>query len=99
MMSATMIIQVSVTNRDGFKQYLNKSKEIAARHGAELLFAGAPKQTLAGEGRPHDLAVVIRFPDTDAIEAWYSSEDYQAIVSLREQSSQQVMTVYAETPA
>ena len=98
-MSATMIIQVKVKDPAGFRDYLDKSKAIASRHGAELLFVGTPEKSLAAEGHPHDLAVVVRFPDPGAVEAWYGSPDYQAIVGLREQSSHQVMTVYAEKPA
>ncbi len=93
-MSALFISRVTFKDRAKFQEYLRLSKETAARHGAQLLASGRAPRALAGEPAPHDLAVVVRFPSVEELEAWHASDAYQALIPLRLEASDQEITVY-----
>lgn len=93
-MSAIMMSQLTVTDREAFQDYLVKSKELAGSYGAELLYRGKLTGALNGEPHRHQMVVIAKFPDMAAIEAWHKSPEYQALVPLREKGSEQLMTTY-----
>lgn len=94
-MSAIMMSQLTVNDPEKFAAYLQQSKAIASRYGAELLFSGKFQETLNGEPRPHRMVVIAQFPDHDSLSKWHADPDYAAIVPLREASSDQIMTTYS----
>jgi uncharacterized protein (DUF1330 family) len=49
---------------------------------------------LSGE-HVHTDSVVIRFPDADAVNGWFNSPAYQALIPLREQAAEMVLVSYA----
>ena len=61
--------------------------------GAELVFRGRQVAVLSGEN-PHADIVVIRFPDTAAVDAWFGSPAYQALIPLRQQAAAVVLLSY-----
>lgn len=93
-MSAVMISQIEVTDKDAFQEYLTKTQKIAGSYGAELLFRGRMDAVLNGEPANHQMVVIARFPDMETIRRWHASDEYQAIVPLREKGSRQLMTAY-----
>ena len=95
-MTALMISQIKVLNPEKFKEYLDLSKEIASRYGAALVTRARLEKTLNRKNVPQDLVVMARFPDIQAIQSWYDDEAYKAIVSLREEASEQAISVYEE---
>ncbi|MEM9332213.1 MAG: DUF1330 domain-containing protein [Pseudomonadota bacterium] len=96
-MSALFISRVTVKDPAKFKDYLRLSKDLAAQHGAELLASGQGPRTLSGNSSTHQLAVVVRFPSMEKLEAWHDSKAYQALVPLRLEASDQEITVYQMT--
>jgi uncharacterized protein (DUF1330 family) len=60
---------------------------------AELVFRGRQRAALAGVN-PHTDIVVIRFPNGAAADGWFKSEVYQALIPLREQAADVVLTSY-----
>ena len=62
---------------------------------AELLLRGRRARLLSGE-TPHTDTVVIRFPDTAAVEGWYRSAAYAALIPLREQAAEVLLVSYEE---
>lgn len=93
-MSALFISRVTIKDQAKFQDYLQKSKEVASRHGAELLASGKGPRSLAGSAAPHQLAVVVRFPTMEDLDAWHDSKAYQDLIPLREEGSDQEITVY-----
>ncbi|MES0864362.1 DUF1330 domain-containing protein [Ruegeria sp. SCPT10] len=93
-MSALFISRVTIKDPAKFQEYLQKSKDLASQYGAELLASGRDPRALAGETIKHQLAVVVRFPTVEDLNAWHDSPAYQALVPLRLESSEQEMTVY-----
>ena len=99
-MSAIMISTIKVTDPDGFQTYMQKTQAVAAPNGAKLLFRGKRGQMLNGDQPDGELVVVASFPDIATIQRWHQSEEYQALIPLRDASSEQVMSAYGElTPS
>lgn len=92
-MSALMIARITVKDAAAFQDYLQKSKQLAGSHGAELLFRGRVGRTLNGE-QDHEMTVIARFPSLQKIEEWYDSDDYQPLKALRDAGSDMHMTAY-----
>lgn len=98
-MSAYMVSQIRVHDRQLFQTYLEKSKAIAGPLGAELVVSAQHDSVLNGDVADHQLLVIARFPSKEAIETWFNSEAYNEIVPLREQASHQIMSIYTDLPA
>ncbi|MDJ1018460.1 MAG: DUF1330 domain-containing protein [Paracoccaceae bacterium] len=93
-MPAYMISQVRVTDQEKFQSYLAQTQPIAAKFGARPVAMGAAAKTLNGANDGHQMVFVIEFPTMAQLEAWHHSEDYKAIVPLREEGSHQHMVAY-----
>jgi uncharacterized protein (DUF1330 family) len=61
--------------------------------GSKILVAG-PDST-AIEGNPDPITVVLEFPTRDALQGWYDSPEYQAIIHHRTDNSEGSM-VFAD---
>lgn len=97
-MPAYMISHVKVTNKPKFDEYFEKTKAIASKYGARPVAIGAQPKMLKGESDGHQMVVVAEFESMDKLHAWHSSDEYQAIVSLREEGSDQRMVAYEGMP-
>lgn len=93
-MSALFISRVTIKDQAKFQDYLQRSKDLASRHGAQLLASGKAPRALSGEPTPHQLAVVVSFPSMEELDAWHDSKAYQDLIPLREEASDQEITVY-----
>ncbi len=95
-MSAYMISQVTVTDKDKFKSYLDNTRSVSAAYGAKPVAIGTQPKILNGESDGHQMIFVVEFPTMEKLDAWHNSDEYQAIVSLREEGSDQRMVAYEE---
>lgn len=86
MSNAYVVGHITVKNPGLWADYRNKVPETLAPWGAELVFRGKQIAVLAGEN-PHAEIVVIRFPDITALNDWFSSAAYQALIPLRLQAA------------
>ena len=93
-MPAYMISQVTVTDQEKFQSYLAQTQPIAAKFGAKPVAMGAQAKTLNGGNDGHQMVFVIEFPSMEQLEAWHHSDEYGAIVPLREEGSHQHMVAY-----
>ena len=80
-MSAYLVLNSTVINRSAYKQYVYAVVPTLEAHNAEILVADYEAEPI--EGNPGHVSVVIRFKDKDTLNAWYQSDDYQAILGLR----------------
>jgi uncharacterized protein (DUF1330 family) len=85
-MSACVIGHITVKDEDKWAQYRAQVPATLAPWGAELLFRGQLRSILAGQ-HGHTDTVVIRFPDAAAVDGWFNSPAYQALIPLREQAA------------
>ena len=93
-MPAYMISQVTVTDKEKFESYLAKTRSVSANYGARPVAVGAQPKMLNGESDGHQMVFVIEFPTMEKLDSWHNSDEYQAIVSLREEGSDQRMVAY-----
>jgi uncharacterized protein (DUF1330 family) len=84
-MSAYVIAEIEVTDPDGYAEYTGPANASVLRHGGRFVVRGGPSEVIEGDwsGR----IVVLEFESREAARAWYDSEDYQACLPLRLQSS------------
>ena len=94
-MSACVIGHITVKDEEKWAQYRAQVPATLAPWGAELLFRGQRTDILAGAHARTD-TVVIRFPDADAVDAWYSSPEYQALIPLRESAAEIDLVVFSD---
>ena len=93
-MSALFISRVTIKDQAKFQEYLERSKELASQHGAQLLASGRAPRALAGTPSDHQLAVIVSFPSMKELDAWHDSQAYQDLIPLRQEASEQEITVY-----
>lgn len=61
--------------------------------GAELVFRGKQVAAFAGHNPQPDI-VVLRFADEASAQGWFASAAYQALIPLRQQAADVVLTCY-----
>lgn len=94
MNQAYLIGQVTIKRPEKWAEYTRQVPDTLAPWGAELVFRGKQVAVLAGDN-PHPDVVVIRFPSVAAVNQWFSSAAYQALIPLREQAADVVLLSYA----
>lgn len=90
---AYLVGNVTVKSPEKWADYTRQVPGTLAPWSAELVFRGKQAAALAG-ANPHSDIVVIRFPDMAAIDGWFASTAYQALVPLREQAADVVLIAY-----
>jgi len=75
------IAQVTVTNPDQYKLYVEASRSAFVKYGAVMLARGGAFDQVEGSG--HARNVVIEFPSFQAAKDCYASEEYQFAKSKR----------------
>ena len=81
-MSAYMIVDLDVHDPDGFQEYRTHVSALIEKHGGEYLVRGGEFEVIEGSWRPHRL-VLFRFPDRQAIRAFFDDPDYADLKALR----------------
>ena len=84
--AACVIGHISVKDPQKWAEYCSRVPATIAPWDAELLFRGKRTEVLGGEHHRSD-TVVLRFPDIAAVNAWYRSDAYQALIPLRQQAA------------
>jgi uncharacterized protein (DUF1330 family) len=75
-----------VTMGQPIVEYLERIDATLAPFGGRFLVHGGDVEVL--EGSWPGVLIVIEFPDSDQVRAWYGSQAYREIVALRTGSSQ-----------
>ena len=93
MSNAYVIGHITVKDAEKWNEYRSQVPATLAPWGAKLVFRGKLASVLSGEHR-HPDTVVIRFPDTKAIDGWYASPAYQSLIPLRKKAAEMVLLAY-----
>ncbi|MFT6951157.1 MAG: hypothetical protein ACJAUL_002301 [Paraglaciecola sp.] len=86
MKSAYVIGNITVIDQDKWSEYCKKVPTTLGPWEGELVFRGKKLAVLGGEYQ-HSDTVVIRFPNIEALNNWFNSDDYQALIPVREQAA------------
>ena len=85
-MPAYLIAEIAVTDAEAYKAYTSRVPDLIAKAGGRYLVRGG--KTAAVEGGPvAGRIVVLEFQNFAAAEAFYHSQDYQAILAFRTNAS------------
>ncbi len=90
---ACAVGRITVKDPQLWDAYRNRVPQTLAPWGGEVLLRGQLSQRLAGH-EPHQDIVVIRFPDMAAARGWFASPPYQALIALRSEAADVVLSIY-----
>ena len=83
-MPAYVVAVHRITDPHGFAEYRAKVGPMVAAYGGRYLTRGDNLAMLEGSGAwTPDRVVVIAFPDMAAVNAWWTSPEYQPLAALR----------------
>jgi uncharacterized protein (DUF1330 family) len=82
MPAAYVIVEMHITDPEGYKAYMAMAPAAVKAFGGEYLVRGGRHETLEGDWQPHRVAMV-RFPSYDKAKAFYDSEPYAPAKAAR----------------
>lgn len=91
-----VIGHITVKDPAKWAEYRAQVPATLATWQAELVLRGERLSLLAGEHR-HTDTVVIRFPSREAIDGWYNSPAYQALIPLRQEAADLDLISFSES--
>lgn len=94
-MAAFFVATSRIKDPQKFADYGAKAGATFAPFGGKLVIRGKAGDTLAGTS-DHQAVGVARFPDMEALTAWYRSPDYQALIPLRDDAADMTLVTYEE---
>jgi len=94
-MSAFFIATVDIRDRDKFAEYSEKVAVTFEQYGGTRLIRGIKSAVLVGEA-DNNAVGVFKFADEAALNTWYNSPEYQAIVPLRDAACKMSIVAYAD---
>ena len=81
-MSAFFVVDMTPTDVERLQEYGAAAAAIIARYDGEFVVKGAIEPLNGGSHQ--QTKVIIQFPDREAALNWYQSDDYQALIPLRD---------------
>ena len=93
MSQAFVVGQMTVKHPEKWAQYRSQVLATLVPFGGELVFRGEQVQSFSGVN-PHPDIVVIRFPSLGDAQGWHGSDAYQALIPLRQEAADVVLTTY-----
>ena len=97
-MPAYVIVDIDVTDPEGYEAYKKAVPANLERYGGEYLCRGGETEVLEGEWVPKRL-VMLQFESMDQARRWYNSADYQALCEVRKRTAHsRMLLVEGATP-
>ncbi len=93
-MSAYVVVHANILDDQKMQEYGAGAGPTVAAHGGKVVCRG-PSTALAGDS-PHQVMVVLEFPDRAAAQKWYDSAEYQALIPTRQAAMDAVFTLAGE---
>ena len=81
-MSAYLICDVDIRDKERYETYKRDVPAIVARHGGEYLVRGGAHEVIEGNWNPVRI-VLFKFPNRAAIHAFFADPDYKPLAALR----------------
>jgi uncharacterized protein (DUF1330 family) len=85
-MTAYVIADIEVTDREGFAEYQQKVPATIAAYGGRYLVRGGASEVLEGSWSPRR-CVVLEFPSMAQLKTWYASPEYRPLIAIRERTT------------
>ena len=91
-MSAYIIVDIEVTDPDGYKEYAKLAPATVTLYGGRYIARGGPNETLEGDWHAKRL-VILEFPKIEKAKAWLNSPEYAPIRELRYKNAKSNMVL------
>lgn len=85
-MAAYALADITVLNSELYEDYRRQVPAVIEKYGGRYLVRGGASEVLEGECQPNRL-IVLEFPDMDALQCWYRSDDYQVLLRIRQRAA------------
>lgn len=89
-MSAFIIVDVSILNKEEYKTYVSLTPATIEAFGGKFIVRGGKAETLEGDWAPGRI-VVLEFSDYAQAKAWWDSEMYAPAKSIRQRAAKTQM--------
>ncbi len=83
---AILSVTIQVKNSEKLKEYVSQVPMTMKPFGAKMLVRGKVQKILSGTYH-HQIEAVFEFPSVAAIENWYASDAYQALIPIRDEAA------------
>ena len=93
-MTTFFVSTVTVKDKEKFQDYAKRAAETFAAYGGEPVLRGQLDTVLAGAA-DHRAVGIVRFPDREALAAWYGSDAYRALIPLRDEAADITLVAYS----
>ena len=91
-MATLMSATVRVKDPQKLKVYVSQVGATMAPHGGKMVARGKVAKQLNGEVK-HQIEALFEFPSADAVDAWYASDAYQALIPNRDEAGDVTIVV------
>ncbi|HEX8599931.1 MAG TPA: DUF1330 domain-containing protein [Chloroflexia bacterium] len=85
-MAAYVIVEVDVTEPEGYEEYKAPAAATVIASGGRYLVRGGTTEVLEGDWQPRRI-VVLQFDSMEQAKAWYNSEDYDPLKAVRQRTT------------
>ncbi len=91
-MSAYVVVDIEVTDPEGYQEYVKLAPATVAQYGGRYLARGGRTEVLEGEWQPKRL-VILEFESIEQAKAWLHSPEYAPARALRHRYARTNMVV------
>lgn len=91
-MTAYVIVDIEVTDPEGYKEYVKLAPEAVNLYGGKYIARGGHNETLEGDWQAKRL-VILEFPSVEQAKNWLTSPEYAPARKLRHQYARTNMVV------
>lgn len=91
-MPAYVIVDIEVTDPEGYKEYVRLAPAAVALYGGKYIARGGKNETLEGDWQAKRL-VILEFPSVEQAKKWLYSEEYAPARALRHKYAKTNMVV------
>jgi uncharacterized protein (DUF1330 family) len=86
-MTAFIIGQMQIHNRDWMGEYFSKIPAVVDQHSGKFLVRGGNPESMEGDDALPDAAFIIEFPDRSFAKGFWRSKEFQELAVLRRTGS------------
>ncbi|MEM9477658.1 MAG: DUF1330 domain-containing protein [Pseudomonadota bacterium] len=86
-----------IKDADLFVQYVEKAGELMRRYDVKVFARGAFEAVIAGPAEAVSVGAVFRYRDMETARAFFASEEYRALLPLREAACDMMVVLIPET--
>lgn len=85
-MSGYVIVELDVTDRDGFAEYAKLVPSIIEAFGGKYLVRGGKHETIEGDWNPKRV-VVLEFESVERAKEMFASKEYAPVAAIRHRTA------------